>query len=120
MLRNDEPIETEDLDARRWGAIAHVSAILPFPFFDLLGPFIIMITKGDQSEFVRRQAISAFNFRLTVLIGVVISWILIPIGIGLLLWGIVALGSMCLTFIGAIKASEGRTFQFPITLSVLK
>ncbi len=120
ILENDEPIECEDQHDCRWGAIAHLSALIPLPLFDLLGPFIVLITKGDQSFFIRRQAISALNFRLTVLIAYILCIPLFLVLIGFALWWIVALGSMVLCFIAAIKASEGKTYRFPFALRFLQ
>lgn len=120
ILENDEPIECEDQHDCRWGAIAHLSALIPLPLFDLLGPFIVLITKGDQSFFIRRQAISALNFRLTVLIAYILCIPLFLVLIGFALWWIVALSSMVLCFIAAIKASEGKTYRFPFALRFLQ
>lgn len=120
ILENDEPIECEDPHDCRWGAIAHLSALIPLPLFDLLGPFIVLITKGNQSFFIRRQAVSALNFRLTVLIAYILCIPLFLVLIGFALWWIVALGSMVLCFIAAIKASEGKTYRFPFVLRFLQ
>ncbi len=119
ILENDEPIESEDSDDRLWGAIAHLSALLPLPLFDLLGPFIVLITKGDSSFFIRRQAISALNFRLTLLVAYILCLPLILILIGIVLWWILALVSIVLCIIAAIKAYEGKTYRFPFVLRFL-
>ena len=119
-LSNDEVIECEDRHDCRWGAIAHLSAMLPLPLFDLLGPFIVLLTKGDQSFFIRRQAIQALNFRLTVLIAYILCIPFFLILIGFVMWWIVWLASIVFCIIAAIKASEGRTYRFPLTLQLFQ
>ncbi len=120
VLSNNEPIESEDSQDRNWGAVAHISALIPLPLFDLPGPFIILLTKGDDSFFVRRQAISALNFRITVLLAYLICLPLIFVLIGIPMLWIVGIGSLILTVIAAIKATEGRTYRYPFSLRLLK
>ena len=45
-------------------SLAHVLGI----FFAILGPLIIMLTKGEQSRFVKHHAVEALNFSITVMI----------------------------------------------------
>jgi len=120
LLKNDEAIECHDPDECRWGAIAHLSAMLPIPLFDLLGPYIVLATKGQDSFFVRRQAIEALNFRITALFAYIAAALLMLVLIGFILWPIIALGTVIVAIISAIKATEGRTFRFPFTIRLLQ
>ncbi|HPF15706.1 MAG: DUF4870 domain-containing protein [Planctomycetes bacterium] len=120
LLNNEEPVETEDSAECRWGVIAHLSALLPLPLFDLLGPFLVLITKGDQSFFIRRQAISALNFHITVLLAYLLCLPFFLILIGVAMAWMVGIASMVLAFIAAIKASEGKSYRYPFSLQILR
>ncbi|MCA9001406.1 MAG: DUF4870 domain-containing protein [Planctomycetes bacterium] len=108
--------EAQDGDDRLWGAIAHFSTFLPLPLFNLLGPIIVLLAKGDDSYFAKRQAYSALNFQLTVILAyiVCIPFVLIVIGIPMM-W-FVGLSSVVLVCIAGIKALDGRTFSYPFSI----
>ncbi|MCP5022492.1 MAG: DUF4870 domain-containing protein [bacterium] len=108
----DPSIEAVDQDDRIWGAIAHLSTLLSLPFFNLLGPLIVMLAKGDESYFIRKQAVAALNFQITILIIYVILTITI---IGLAVIWIVPIVSLIVTCLAGIKSFEGRSYNYPFS-----
>jgi uncharacterized Tic20 family protein len=113
---NDTPDispEAQDSDDRLWGTIAHLSTLLPIPLFNLLGPAIVLLAKGHESYFAKRQAISALNFQLTVLIAYIVCIPFVLIFIGIPMMWFVGVASMVLTFIAGIKAYDGHTYAYP-------
>ncbi|MFT4648645.1 MAG: putative Tic20 family protein [Planctomycetota bacterium] len=113
---NDTPDtspEAQDSDDRLWGTIAHLSTLLPIPLFNLLGPAIVLLAKGNESYFAKRQAISALNFQLTVLIAYIVCIPFVLIFIGIPMMWFVGVASMVLTFIAGIKAYDGHTYAYP-------
>lgn len=115
----DNSPEAQDSDDRLWGCIAHLSTLLPIPLFNLLGPLIVLMAKGDDSYFVKRQAKSALNFQLTVLIGYVVSFILVVVVIGIPMLILLYFATLILTFLAGIKAYDGKTYHYPWTIQFL-
>ena len=116
---SDDTSVAQDADDRLWGTIAHLSTLIPLPLFNLLGPWIVMITKGDESYFVKRQAIAAINFQITVFIAYLICIPFVLIFIGIPMMWVVGMASMILTFIAGIKAYGGISYQYPMSMRFL-
>ncbi len=110
MHDEDYSIEAADQDDRIWGAIAHLSTLLSLPLFNILGPIIVLMAKGDESFFIRKQAVAALNFQLTILIAYIILAITI---VGLAVIWIIPIASLIVTCIAGIKAFEGRSYSYP-------
>jgi uncharacterized Tic20 family protein len=92
---------------------AFVAAYLALGF---LGPLVVLLTAGNRSAFVRRHAVEALNFNLTVLIAAVVSGIMVIILIGLLMLAVVFLGYVIATIAGTMAASRGEDFRYPLTI----
>lgn len=100
-----------------WAATAHVSGLVTAYFaLGFLGPLIILLTVGKRSPFIRQHAVEALNFNLTTLIAVIASLFLILVLVGFLMLPLIALGYLITTIMGAAAASQGRDFQYPLTI----
>ena len=105
---------------RLWGGAAHWSALVAsLVGLAFLGPLIVMLTKGNESAFVRRQAVESLNFQLSMLIYAIVSLILILVLIGFLLILVVAVMWLVFTIVGSIKASNGEDYRYPLTLRMV-
>jgi uncharacterized Tic20 family protein len=103
-------------DDRTWAMLCHLS----FFVFGLLGPLIVMLTKGKESAFVRDQAVEALNFHITVAIAAFVSAILILVIVGIFLIAAVFIGAAVLTIMAAIAAYNGTAYRYPLTLRLVK
>ncbi len=114
---------------RSWGGAAHWSALVAaFLALAFLGPLLVLLVRSD-SPWVRRQAVESLNFQLSMLIyGVVggivaIVVVLVTLGLGLLAVVPVALAAaafwLVLTIIGAVKASNGEDYRYPLTIRMV-
>jgi uncharacterized protein len=106
---------------RNWAMGAHLSAfIAAYIALGFLGPLVVLLVRGDRSQFVRQHAVEALNFNLTVLIYIVISVILAIVLIGLLM--LVALGILYIVavILGAVRASSGEQYRYPLTIRFVK
>jgi hypothetical protein len=65
-------------DERNMAALAHGLAIV----FGFLGPLLIMLIKGEQSQFVKDQSKEALNFSITIAIAAFVSFLLCFVLIG--------------------------------------
>ena len=105
---------------RLWGGAAHWSALVAsLVGLAFLGPLIVMLTKGNESAFVRRQAVESLNFQLSMLIYFVVSAILILVLIGFLLMLVVAVLWLVFTIMAAVKASNGEEYRYPLTIRMV-
>lgn len=107
-------------DERMWAGAAHWSALVSAAVaLAFLGPLLVLLVKGNESPFVRRQAVESLNFQLSVLIYGLVSAVLVLVLIGILL--LVALGVCWLVFtiIGAVRASSGVDYRYPLTLRMV-
>jgi uncharacterized protein len=127
------PIGIPSAEEKQWALFAHLSAILGaivtghiFGIGCFLGPLIIWLVKRDTMPFVADQGKEALNFNITLAIvgAALFLLILLTFGVGLILaipaGAVVALGWLVFVVMGAIKASEGVAYRYPITLRLVK
>ena len=131
------PSGTPNAEERQWAMFAHLSALLGgiltshlFGWACFLGPLVIWLLKKDTLPFVNDQGKEALNFNITAaIIGIGFLVLSVPLTIVTLgLWLIIAvpvaillgIGWLVLTIIAAIKANEGVTYRYPISLRLVK
>jgi len=106
-------------EERGLAAITHLSGLAGYiiPFGGVLVPIIIWIVKKDSAiiSSIAKQAI-LLNVIAFLMIGIVVALaltiILIPIAV--LLGCALFLGALALPIIGAIKASDGKYYRYPV------
>ncbi|MDY7228224.1 DUF4870 domain-containing protein [Hyalangium rubrum] len=108
------PAPTED--DKTMALLAHIGGIV----FPIIVPAIIMATKGEQSPWVKSQAVEALNFQIGVFIGYVVSTVLTAVCIGALLLPVVFIGATVLGIIAGLKAKEGQFYRYPATMRLVK
>lgn len=96
-------------------AIAHVLGLVT----GFIGPLIIFLVK-QEDEFVQDQAREALNFQITVLIGLIISWILAFIFVGFVLMVVVLLADLVFCIMATIAANNGEQYRYPVCLRLIK
>ncbi|GIH70175.1 DUF1707 and DUF4870 domain-containing protein [Sphaerimonospora thailandensis] len=99
---------------RLLGAGAH---LLSLAGLFVIGPLIIMLAAGSSSPYVRRHAVEALNFHLT-LFGATILLPFTIIGIPLIpvywiLWFV-------LSIVAGVSALSGGEFRYPLTIRLVK
>ncbi len=103
-------------DEKLWAMLSHLS----FFVLGIVAPLIIMLTQGEKSPYVRRQAVEALNFHISVAIAGVVSFVLLFVLVGFVLLPLVAIGSVVLTIMAAIAANQGRDYRYPVSLRLVK
>lgn len=110
-------------EARNWALFCHLSGLatlLPIvPFSGVLLPLILWLVKRQQFPFVNRSGREALNFQISMHLYMIVSAILIFVLIGFVLLPIVAVFWLVFTVIGAIRASNGEDFRYPLTLRLV-
>ena len=108
-------------DERTWAGAAHWSALLAMVIaMAFLGPLLVLLLKGNDSPFVRRQAVESLNFQLTILVAALVSFILVFVVVGLLLLPLVGLAWLVFTILGAVKASSGEDYRYPFAIRMVR
>jgi hypothetical protein len=106
-------------DQRNWAIGAHLSAILAaFVALAFLGPLIIWLVKRESDAFVAHHAVEALNFQITWLGVLVVTFVIgiATLGIGFLLFLIIGPLWLYLVIRGAMAASRGDGYRYPLTV----
>lgn len=114
------PSKTE----RNWAMGCHLiglcGIVVPFPAAGLVGTLILWLIKREDGAFIDSQGKEALNFQISLLIYVAVSFLLFAIGIGVLLLFLVGIFGFVAIIVGAIKASEGTEYRYPICIRFIK
>jgi len=113
----------DEKQARMWGMLCHLTALTAFvgiPFGNILGPLIIWLIKKNDHVFVDKQGKESLNFQISMSIYCIVAAVLIAIFIGLLLLVAVAIVDFILVIIAAVKASNGESYRYPLTIRFFK
>ena len=107
-------------EERTWGGAAHWSALVGMVVaMAFLGPLVVLLVKGNESAWVRRQAVESLNFQLSILIYAVISGALVLVLVGLVLLPLVGLMWLVLTVVGSVRAAAGEDYRYPLTIRMV-
>jgi uncharacterized protein len=102
---------------RNWAVAAHLSGFVAAWFaLGFLGSLVVLLTEGQRRPFVRRHAVEALNFNLSVLLWCVISALLVIILVGFVMLAAVGVLYLVATILGALAASRGEDFRYPLTI----
>jgi uncharacterized protein len=121
-------------EERGWAMAAHLCGLLwllggggfiflPFGglvLFTILGPLIIMLSKGQTMPFAAAQARESLNFQITVwLLGLLFAFLAIVL-IGFVLLWILGILNLVLVIIAAIRVSDGAPYRYPFSWRLVK
>ena len=109
--------------AHRLGMFCHLLAFAGFLgilFGNIVGPLVLWLVKKDEIPFVDDQGKEVVNFQISLTIYAMIAAPLCLIIIGFVLLGVIWVGGIVLTIIGALKAAEGERYRYPYTIRFLK
>jgi uncharacterized Tic20 family protein len=117
-------------DERTWAGAAHWSALVAaFVALAFLGPLVVLIAKGNESPWVRRNAVESLNFQLSMLIygfvggmvAVVVAIATLGIGLLLVIPLTLAFGGfwLVMTIIAAVKTGNGEDYRYPLTIRMV-
>ncbi|MGN9845557.1 DUF1707 and DUF4870 domain-containing protein [Nonomuraea sp. H19] len=111
------PVRSErapESNERLGAAAAHLLTLLGFP---IAGPLVLLLAMGKTSPYIRRHAVEALNFQLTVL-G---ATILLPFTVvGVILIPFIWVAAVVLGVVGGVSALSESSFRYPMTLRLVK
>ena len=103
-------------DEKTMSMLSHLLGIVA----GFIPALVIMLTKGNESRFVRDQSVEALNFQITLVIAYVVAFILAFVLIGLLLFPVIWIGSLVLMIMAGMKANAGEAYRYPINIRLVK
>lgn len=108
--------------ARDWATVLHLSLFAghAVPFGGIIAPIVIWQTQKDEMPELDEHGKNAVNWILTFIIGCVVFGLLSFVLVGIPF--LIALLVMNVVFpvIAAVKASEGRVWRYPLSISFFK
>lgn len=120
-IMNEQGAPHASNDDKNWAVIAHLSAVagLVIPFGNVVGPLVVMLTKGKESNLVGDQAREALNFQIAATIAFLISMVLMFVLVGFLLMPIVGIIDLVFVVMAAVAASRGERYRYPLTVRLI-
>ena len=116
-------------DERTMMLLAHLSGPIAMLFsagwLPFLGPLLIWLFYKDRSSAVRTASAGAFNFNLSLGIASIVLWIsvILTLGIGFLWaipgWIVIVVIQLWCHIKGALRAADGRVYDYPLQLRLL-
>ncbi|HEX2851567.1 MAG TPA: DUF4870 domain-containing protein [Acidimicrobiales bacterium] len=108
------PVPTAD--DRTMSMVAHLGGIV----LSFIPALVVYLTKGQESPFVKDQAVEALNFQISVAIAYVVASFLIVVLIGLLLLPVVWIAATVFSIIGGLAANRGEVYRYPFNIRLVK
>jgi len=134
---------------RNWAMAAHLSALVAvagLPFGHVLGPLLVYLIKGHESQFVGEHARASLNYQISMSVFTIVAIIIavtatlgfmvplssssdnsvasfnlaalwIGVAVAVLL---VVLASILFIILGTLAASEGRPYTYPFAIRFLR
>ncbi len=99
-----------------WSILCHLSFFVGLPF---LLPLVVYLAMKHDSDYVAENAREALNFHISVLIYALCCVPLTFLLIGIPLLIVIAISSLVLAVVAAVKASDGHRYRYPLTLRLV-
>lgn len=104
-------------EERNWAMAAHLGSFVAAWFaLGLIAPLVVMLTKGNDSPYVRRHAVESLNFQINALIWIGVSVLLWIVLIGFVMLLAYGIFYTIVVIMGGVAASRGREFRYPLTI----
>ncbi len=112
---------------QQWIVFLHLSAFAGFVipgFGHILGPLIIWLVKKPESPAIDAAGRNVLNFQISWTIWIFLSFIVGLGGACLVVFPILIpagfwIAWLVFVILGAVKASNGETYRFPLTIKML-
>ncbi len=111
-----------DKNANLWAMAIHLSVFAGYaiPFAGLIAPILIWQLKKEEFPSIDPHGKMVANFLISILIYSFIAGLLCLVFIGFLLLMVLGLVAIVFPIIGAIKASNGELWKYPLMIEFLK
>lgn len=103
-------------DERTMAMLCHLLGI----FSGFVGALVIWLIKKDESAFVDDQGKEALNFQIALVIAYSVSALLAFVCIGFVFIIGLAVANIVFCIMGALAASRGELYRYPVNLRLIK
>jgi len=121
MAEVQQTIDPNEIPAEERGlaAITHLSGLAGYiiPLGGVIVPIVIWIVKSDSkviSSIAKQALLLNIVIFLTIIISIILMLTVVLIPLIIVFWIVAALAAIVLPVIGAIKASEGTYYRYPV------
>ena len=115
--------EQVNRDACMWAMFCHLAGLCVFVLpvvGNIVGPLVIWQLKKDEHPFVDQQGKEALNFQISIMIYSLVSAVLTFICVGFFLLAAVGVIDLVFLLIAAVKANNGQSYRYPLTIRFIK
>jgi uncharacterized Tic20 family protein len=116
-------VATDPANVRTWTVLVHAIALIGFfvPIGGhIVGPLVIWLAKRDDSPQIDAHGRESVNFQVSMLIYNAIAGILCFFLIGFFLLGVLHILNVVFVIIASIRASDGKRWEYPLALRLIK
>lgn len=114
---SEQPVINPSSD-KLWNVLCHLSVFLGV---GLILPLIVfLVTRSDTGSSIPEHARETLNFHISLLIYAIVGGLLTLVLIGFAVLFLVAVATVILSIIGAVKASNGEVYHYPLTLRLVR
>lgn len=105
-------------EERQYAMFIHLSQLAGsiIPILGWVLPLVLWQSKKDQSAYIDAHGKIVMNWIISSLIYGIISVILAFIGVGVILLIVLGICSIVFIVVGAIKANNGETWPYPLSI----
>ena len=115
--------EQVNRDACMWAMFCHLAGLCVFVLpvvGNIVGPLVIWQLKKDEHPFVDQQGKEALNFQISIMIYSLVSAVLTFICVGFFLLAAVGVIDLVFLLIAAVKANNGQSYRYPLTIRFVR
>ena len=115
---NPPPVAGGGSDDKSLALITHLSGIV----LGFILPLIIWLMNKDNPAkgYITEESKEALNFQITIAIAYVITWFLMFVGLGFLLFPLVILANLIFCILAAMAVSSHGSYRYPFALRLIK
>lgn len=114
---SEQPVINPSSD-KLWNVLCHLSVFLGV---GLILPLIVfLVTRSDTGSSIPEHARETLNFHISLLIYAIVGGLLTLVLIGFAVLFLVAVATVILSIVGAVKASNGEVYHYPLTLRLVR
>ncbi len=109
-------------DERTMAVLSHVAAFLGYavPFGQLIAPYVILLIRRGESDFVVHHARESLNFQITITVSLLVALVLTSMWIWYLLLPAILVYSAVMVLVAASRASRGELYTYPFALRLVQ
>jgi uncharacterized Tic20 family protein len=109
-------------DIKTWSVLSHILTLAGgvIPFGNVIAPLVIWLLKKDECAEVARHALESLNFQISATIYIFVAGILCFVAVGFVLVPAVLLFVLVCVIVATVKAANGESFRYPLSLRFIR